>query len=80
MQSITNRSLHQIPARGGRDHCQATAHRRLMEMDGAFIRRKRREFITIGEGTPTIIMEKNRMQFFREVMNFLGEADPMALN
>jgi len=25
-------------------------------------------------------MEKNRMQFFREVMNFLGEADPMALN
>jgi len=51
-----------------------------MEMDGAFIRRKRREFITIGEGTPTIIMEKNRMQFFREVMNFLGEADPMALN
>ena len=41
---------------------------------------KRREFITIGEGTHTIIMEKNRMQFFREVMNFLGEADPMALN
>jgi hypothetical protein len=25
-------------------------------------------------------MEKNRMQFFREVMNFLGEADPLALN
>jgi hypothetical protein len=25
-------------------------------------------------------MEKNRMQFFREVMNFLNESDPLALN
>jgi len=25
-------------------------------------------------------MEKNRMQFFREVMHFLNEADPLALN
>ena len=39
-----------------------------------------KRFVEIGEGTHTIIMEKNRMQFFREVMNFLGEADPMALN
>jgi hypothetical protein len=26
------------------------------------------------------MMEKNRMQFFREVMNFLNESDPLALN
>jgi hypothetical protein len=39
-----------------------------------------KRFVEIGEGTHTIIMEKNRMQFFREVMNFLGEADPLALN
>ena len=39
-----------------------------------------KRFIELGEGTHTIIMEKNRMQFFREVMNFLNEADPLALN
>jgi len=39
-----------------------------------------KRFVEIGEGTHTIIMEKNRMQFFREVMNFLGEVDPLALN
>jgi pimeloyl-ACP methyl ester carboxylesterase len=39
-----------------------------------------KRFVEIGEGTHTIIMEKNRMQFFREVMNFLGETDPLALN
>jgi len=26
------------------------------------------------------MMEKNRMQFFRELMNFLNESDPLALN
>jgi pimeloyl-ACP methyl ester carboxylesterase len=39
-----------------------------------------RRFVEIGEGTHFIMMEKNRMQFFREIMNFLGEADPLALN
>jgi pimeloyl-ACP methyl ester carboxylesterase len=39
-----------------------------------------KRFVEIGEGTHTIIMEKNRMQFFREVMNFLDEPDPQALN
>ena len=39
-----------------------------------------KRFVELGEGTHTIIMEKNRMQFFREVMNFLSEADPLALN
>jgi pimeloyl-ACP methyl ester carboxylesterase len=39
-----------------------------------------KRFVEIGEGTHTIILEKNRMQFFREVMNFLGEVDPLALN
>jgi pimeloyl-ACP methyl ester carboxylesterase len=39
-----------------------------------------KRFVEIGEGTHTIIMEKNRMQFFREVMNFLSETDPQASN
>jgi len=39
-----------------------------------------KRFVEIGEGTHQIMMEKNRMQFFRELMNFLGEADPLALN
>jgi len=38
-----------------------------------------KRFVELGEGTHTIIMEKNRMQFFREVMAFLNEADPEAL-
>jgi pimeloyl-ACP methyl ester carboxylesterase len=39
-----------------------------------------KRFVEIGEGTHTIMMEKNRMQFFREMMNFLNESDPLALN
>jgi hypothetical protein len=39
-----------------------------------------KRFVELGEGTHTIMMEKNRMQFFREVMNFLNESDPLALN
>jgi hypothetical protein len=30
-----------------------------------------KRFVELGEGTHTIIMEKNRMQFFHEVMAFL---------
>jgi len=39
-----------------------------------------KRFVEIGEGTHTIIMEKNRMQFFREIMNFLNEPDAQSLN
>ncbi|MCF4125155.1 alpha/beta hydrolase [Methylobacterium sp. SyP6R] len=39
-----------------------------------------RRFVELGEGTHTVMMEKNRMQFFREVAAFLTEADPQALN
>ena len=39
-----------------------------------------KRFVELGEGTHTVIMEKNRMQFFREVAAFLQEADPQALN
>ncbi|HEX9324042.1 MAG TPA: alpha/beta fold hydrolase [Xanthobacteraceae bacterium] len=38
-----------------------------------------KRFVELGEGTHTIIMEKNRMQFFREAAGFLDEADPLAL-
>ena len=39
-----------------------------------------KRFVEIGEGTHTIMMEKNRMQFFREIMNFLNEPDALSLN
>jgi len=38
-----------------------------------------KRFVELGEGTHTIIMEKNRMQFFRAVMAFLDETNPLAL-
>ena len=38
-----------------------------------------KRFVELGEGTHTIIMEKNRMQLFREVSYFLNEVDPLAL-
>ncbi len=38
-----------------------------------------KRFVEIGEGTHTVMMEKNRMQFFREVMGFLNETDTLAL-
>jgi hypothetical protein len=35
--------------------------------------------IELSEGTHTVMMEKNRMQFFRELMGFLDEEKPLAL-
>jgi pimeloyl-ACP methyl ester carboxylesterase len=35
-----------------------------------------RRWVEIGEGTHSIIMEKNRMQLFRAVQGFLDETDP----
>ena len=39
-----------------------------------------KRFVELGEGTHTVMMEKNRMQVFHEVMNFLAESDPQAFN
>ena len=39
-----------------------------------------KRFVQLGEGTHTVIMEKNRMQFIHEVANFLEEPAPQALN
>jgi pimeloyl-ACP methyl ester carboxylesterase len=39
-----------------------------------------KRFVELGEGTHAIMMEKNRMQFFREVGGFLAERDPLAVN
>jgi pimeloyl-ACP methyl ester carboxylesterase len=39
-----------------------------------------KRYIEIGEGTHSIMMEKNRMQFFREIINFLDERDPQSMN
>ena len=39
-----------------------------------------KRFIELGEGTHTVMMEKNRMQFLHAVAAFLTEADPQALN
>ena len=35
-----------------------------------------KRFVEIGEGTHTVIMEKNRMQLFREVQLFLNDTGP----
>ena len=39
-----------------------------------------KRFVEIGEGTHTVMMEKNRMQLFREVAAFLEETDPLNMN
>jgi len=39
-----------------------------------------KRFVEIGEGTHSVMLEKNRMQFFREIMNFLSEPDAASMN
>jgi len=36
--------------------------------------------VELGEGTHTVILEKNRMHFINEVVQFLEEGRPQALN
>ena len=38
-----------------------------------------KRFVELGEGTHTVMLEKNRMQFFHEILGFLNESDAMAL-
>jgi pimeloyl-ACP methyl ester carboxylesterase len=38
-----------------------------------------KRLVEIGEGTHTVMLEKNRMQFFREIIGFLDEEAPLAL-
>jgi len=38
-----------------------------------------KRLVEIGEGTHTVMLEKNRMQFFREIIGFLDEDEPHAL-
>jgi pimeloyl-ACP methyl ester carboxylesterase len=38
-----------------------------------------KRFVELGEGTHTVMMEKNRMQFFHEIRGFLDETSPQAL-
>lgn len=40
---------------------------------GKLVNSPRKRYVVIGEGTHTVIMEKNRMQLFREVQLFLDE-------
>jgi hypothetical protein len=35
-----------------------------------------KRFVEIGEGTHTVLMERNRLQLFKEVQLFLDEAGP----
>jgi pimeloyl-ACP methyl ester carboxylesterase len=39
-----------------------------------------KRFVEIGEGTHTVMLEKNRMQFFHEIIGFLSESDALALH
>jgi hypothetical protein len=38
-----------------------------------------KRLIELSEGTHTVMLEKNRMQFFHELMGFLDEEKPLAL-
>lgn len=38
-----------------------------------------KRFVELSEGTHTVMLEKNRMQFFREIVGFLDEKDPLAI-
>jgi pimeloyl-ACP methyl ester carboxylesterase len=38
-----------------------------------------KRLVELSEGTHTVMLEKNRMQFFRELMGFLDEEKPLAL-
>ena len=38
-----------------------------------------KRLVQLGEGTHTVMLEKNRMQFFHEILGFLTETDPTAL-
>jgi pimeloyl-ACP methyl ester carboxylesterase len=38
-----------------------------------------KRFVELGQGTHTVMMEKNRKQFFDEILAFLTEKDPTAL-
>jgi pimeloyl-ACP methyl ester carboxylesterase len=38
-----------------------------------------KRFAELGEGTHTVMLEKNRMQFFHEILGFLTESDATAL-
>jgi pimeloyl-ACP methyl ester carboxylesterase len=38
-----------------------------------------KRLVEIGEGTHTVMLERNRMQFFREIIGFLDEQEPLAL-
>ena len=38
-----------------------------------------KRFVELGEGTHTVMLEKNRMQFFHEILGFLSETGATAL-
>jgi pimeloyl-ACP methyl ester carboxylesterase len=38
-----------------------------------------KRFVELGEGTHTVMLEKNRMQFFHEILGFLNESEATAL-
>jgi len=38
-----------------------------------------KRFVQLGEGTHTVMLEKNRMQFFHEILGFLDESNATAL-
>ena len=38
-----------------------------------------KRFVEIGQGTHTVMLEKNRKQFFDEILTFLTEKDVAAL-
>ena len=39
-----------------------------------------KRLVELGQGTHTVMLEKNRKQFFDEIRTFLMESEPTALN
>ena len=61
------------PAESGADLQSYLSHGYFAQLTHAPWKR----FVEIGEGTHMVMMEKHRMQLFRELAAFLEESDPL---
>jgi len=63
-------------------HAEWDADLPMYQAQGLFAELKNvpyKRYVEISEGTHTVMLEKNRMQFFREIHLFLDETHPLAL-
>ena len=63
-------------------HAEWDADLPMYQAQGIFAELKNtlyKRYVELGQGTHSVMLEKNRMQFFREIKGFLDERDPLAL-